>query len=1170
MFSGAAAAPSPDNALRNLAGAGLVFRLGLARAEVLEEALAASFSRPDISAVAVLRAQGAIDASAAALIEELAESYLKLHQGRPWTELLGGAANQRLLGLLVQHKGLMALLAQSELSNSVLDGKPTDDAFSDALWRTEVAGYQDKQFHCQGGLGDIFKAFDPRLRRLVAIKQIRQDSAGHPETKLRFLQEARTIAQLAHRHIVPVYRIGVDADGLPYYVMPFLAGRTLHQRIEDLYSRRSALASSEYLSELRILVKHLVEVCGAVEHAHSNGILHRDLKPANVMVTDAGDTFLLDWGLAKRIWLGPRDELAAELASPTALGEEGFHTQQGTLAGTLPYMSTEQAQGDIESLAPQTDIYGLGACLYEIVTGSFPLKGKSREEIERRVAQGQIPRPKRLNADCPPPLEAICLQGMAQRKGNRYATAADLASDLQRWLGDAPVVAYRESAGDRLGRILRRHPRLVAAGMAAAIALLGTTSWGILERSRARSNAARNQSLTGQLDKLGRVNEQIGADAGRLAAQLKKARSSADAAARQRDEFSGQLTALQERAGKQDEELYRLRMPVVQALRDQNRMDEARRLLDELASRQLSESTPEQTARPNWEWRYLDAHLDDSDRTITRAAAIDSPLAVCPTGDRVAFIDHDGAVHVWRPGAVKTISATPLASAARALKWGPDQRLAVTTTDDHLQVWRANDDELVPGPSTQRRPALTTAFWSRDRLLWLERASDAIELFQEADEVGVPAPSALSRAAILRSGLERDEVVGVTSDNELFTWAPGREQATVLVRPVDPIMDVVGLPKSNRFLLLFSDRLELWDGSRSQAQHVIKRLDFTARTVAIDATGGWIAVGGAPGRLCCWPADNAELSRKLDGATGTILALAWAVDEHGAAWLLANCGDEPPPPSAPAGNATSKGTVKAWNLANLVSAEPCAAVDVRQPLAARFAGKNGPLKVVAADGDITGIDFGGPTSAQRIASLGTSVAAAAWNHDGSQLAVLSDTAVQRVSSTGKPLQQVALDTNAAPLSLAWVGDSRVLLAMSDRAALLNFDDPAAHQSRDAFRGARLLSSATNPTRIAAIESDAELLFCDDSAEPRAKTRAVGGRVVGMAWHPTEDRLATVTSSGILSIWSPTGIAPLLSLSAEVGEPRLVAWSDDGDKLAVIGDRVRVFAASRLGAEQVTR
>jgi serine/threonine protein kinase len=338
--------------------------------------------------------------------------------------------------------------------------------------------------HAEGGLGRVHLARDKQLHRTVALKEIRPERADDPHVRARFLAEAEITGQLEHPGIVPIYALEHDEAGRPVYAMRFIQGRTLGEAIRAYHERPTPLG-------LRELLQRFIAVCQTIAYAHSKRVLHRDLKPQNVMLGDYGETLVVDWGLAKRFGGEemPRPGTAVPSVEDTSRGDAQTvaytsgpedrrsadrtdeMTREGAVLGTPAYMPPEQAGG--QSVGPAADIYSLGAILYEILTGQAPYRGRTAEDVLRQVLVGPPPP---LAGRTPRPLAAICSKALARQPVGRYTTAAELARDVERWLADEAVTAYREPFLARLGRWTRRNRTIVAT----AVALLLATTIAVI------------------------------------------------------------------------------------------------------------------------------------------------------------------------------------------------------------------------------------------------------------------------------------------------------------------------------------------------------------------------------------------------------------------------------------------------------------------------------------------------------------------------------------------------------------------------------------------------------------------------------------------------------------------------------------------------------------------
>jgi hypothetical protein len=276
----------------------------------------------------------------------------------------------------------------------------------------------------RGGMGVVYKAFEPQLGRYVAVKMILSGALTDREDLNRFHVEASAAARLQHSHIVKVHRVGTCEDR-HYYSMDFIDGQSLTQRLAD-----GPVPS-------RIAARYLLTVARAIHHAHEHGILHRDIKPGNILVDTSDEPHVTDFGLAKHL-----------------SGDRG-QTRTGALMGTPSYMAPEQARGE-KDLSPATDVYGLGALLYELLTARPPFRGETAIETLQQVLHNEPAPPRLLNPHAARDLETICLKCLANSPRDRYPTAAALADDLSRYLEGAPIQARSLNMIDYLQRALER------------------------------------------------------------------------------------------------------------------------------------------------------------------------------------------------------------------------------------------------------------------------------------------------------------------------------------------------------------------------------------------------------------------------------------------------------------------------------------------------------------------------------------------------------------------------------------------------------------------------------------------------------------------------------------------------------------------------------------------
>ena len=309
----------------------------------------------------------------------------------------------------------------------------------------EIAGYEVLELLARGGMGVVYRARHRTLGHEVALKMILSGEHAGPEERVRFLLEAAAVAKMHHPGIVPIHDFG-EHGGNPYFSLEFLAGGSLAQRLRAVgrLPPREAAALVEKLAR-------------AVQHAHDNGIVHRDLKPANVLLAADGEPKITDFGLAKQ--LHTQDGLS----------------RTGSVLGTPHYMAPEQAAGNVRAVGPATDVYALGAILYECLSGQVPFRGTTTYETLSLVL-GQEPMPlRRLVPGLSRDLETVCLRCLEKEPGARYPTAADLGSDLGCFLRDEPVAARPVGLLGRTWRWCRRNPGVAALLTLVVVALTAGT-----------------------------------------------------------------------------------------------------------------------------------------------------------------------------------------------------------------------------------------------------------------------------------------------------------------------------------------------------------------------------------------------------------------------------------------------------------------------------------------------------------------------------------------------------------------------------------------------------------------------------------------------------------------------------------------------------------------------
>jgi hypothetical protein len=380
-----------------------------------------------------------------------------------------------------------------EPRQSGLPGMPTLPAPSDSA-RPVIPGYEILGELGRGGMGVVYKARHLELERLVALKMVLAGGHASPTELARFRSEAKAVASLQHPHIVQIHEIG-EAEGRPFFSLELVEGGSLADRLDGTpWPGRKAAALVETLAR-------------AVQAAHERGIIHRDLKPANVLLTADGQPKVTDFGLAKHLE-----------------GEQG-QTQSGAILGTPSYMAPEQAAGKSKDIGPATDVYALGAVLYELLTGRPPFRAETPLDTLRQVVGEEPLPPSRLNAKVPRDLETICLKALAKAPGRRYATARELAEDLGHFLKGEPIRARPVGRWEKTVRWVRRNPAVAGLLAAVVLVLLGGTGVALYFAFDAAEHAKQASVNEAKAKKNEAKALQNAADLGKANMQLERSRN---------------------------------------------------------------------------------------------------------------------------------------------------------------------------------------------------------------------------------------------------------------------------------------------------------------------------------------------------------------------------------------------------------------------------------------------------------------------------------------------------------------------------------------------------------------------------------------------------------------------------------------------------------------------
>ena len=430
-----------------------------------------------------------------------------------------------------------------------------------------VPGYEILQVVGQGSMGIVYKARQRDLHRNVALKMILADANIGQERLQRFNTEARALASLQHSNIVQIYEINVKHSP-PYFSMELVEGGTLAERLGGRPQPVRAAAQ---------LVLTLARTIHAV---HLNGIVHRDLKPGNILLVPLENRASAFGRLALDMDLHSPDlGLGTPKITDFGLAKEMFagtsQTESGVIMGTPSYMAPEQAEGKSREVGPAADIYALGAILYEMLTGRAPFTAESAMETLMMLFHAEPVSPSQLQPKIPRDLETICLKCLHKKPGRRYASAEELASDLQRFLAGDPILARPASVYERLGKWMRRRPTLATlagCSVLVGVSLLGLTFWHQMDLHDQLGQALQDERATRTAEEAANERERLG----QLREKLKDLLHAGEAAIAVQDWQQAQINLVRARdqvAGEPDLADWRPQIDQLMQRSNQQRLD---------------------------------------------------------------------------------------------------------------------------------------------------------------------------------------------------------------------------------------------------------------------------------------------------------------------------------------------------------------------------------------------------------------------------------------------------------------------------------------------------------------------------------------------------------------------------------------------------------------------
>ncbi len=582
-----------------------------------------------------------------------------------------------------------------------MDSPPSPSLHPAVALLVSIPGYDIQGILGRGGMGIVYRAHHRQLDRPVALKTIKTGAGASPEELERFQSEARAVARLHHPHIVQIFEVG-QSEGQPFFSLEYVTGGSLVDKLN---------ATPQPPHDSARLVETLAR---AIEHAHQHGIVHRDLKPHNVLLTATGEIKITDFGLAKK------------------LDVEDGHTLPGAILGTPSYMAPEQAAGRTREIGPATDVWALGAILYEMLTGRPPFKGTSPWETIEQVQHTEPAAPSQLQPAIPRDIETICLKCLQKESARRYASALELADDLRRFLNGEPIRARRAGPVERLVKWVRRQP-LAAGLVAATLFLVLALTWGgisqfyrgKLQDALETETGLRKQTATA-LSEVERQRQLVG----KFAGQLREHSVQLDVLSGMRllDEGDSQgalawfANALELEAGDPQ--------------RDPER---------ELPHRIRLDAIQRHVPRLSRLWRH--------DNICCAALSADERFVATGGADKVA--------HLWNVKTGKLVKDLPHTDVVYQVWFSPNgKKLATASGDGKVWIWSVNEGELLAClPFTG--PVWDLAFKILTRDAWKEKEKEEEDFeirFAREDPIRVTSDNQLIKLTFRTQGFEMGRV----------------------------------------------------------------------------------------------------------------------------------------------------------------------------------------------------------------------------------------------------------------------------------------------------------------------------------------------------------------------------------------------------------------------------
>ncbi len=970
-----------------------------------------------------------------------------------------------------------------------------DDATGESIDSANVHYFGDYELLeriGQGGMGIVYKARQRSLSRVVAIKMISTGEFASTSAVRRFHIEAEAAAKLDHPNIVPIYEIGTH-HGQHYFSMGLVEGRALAEEMREGKFRidsNGKASSAASVRERQIAAARLIAtVARAVYYAHQRGILHRDIKPGNILLDAEGEPHLTDFGLAK------------------LLEDEHAITHTMDVLGTPSYMSPEQAGGETKQISTAADVYGLGAVLYQLLTGSPPFVGGTTYETIRLLRETEPRRPSLLNSEVDCDLDTICLKCLEKDPARRYATANALAEELERWIRHEPIEARPITSGERVRKWLRRRPAIF--WVLGSLSLVLFLALAIGSPIAAFRIASAKQAETEE-------------------------RKIAERAKNQAVDTANELRRT----------LYASEMNIAYQTWQSGDTDRARTFLER------QRPPPGETDLRGWEWRYLwsQTKYKELKRTTTASPLGFWSCAFSPDSQFVAGGTADGQVVLWNPRTGQTIrefgQPGPINVVDSVAFTRDGSLLFQSLRSSEVVVWdlRTGQSRLRFGPripSFGLRLALSpdetlvaTAHGpdyvptgSGDVRLWNARSGREL--------ARTPPQSSLVRVAFSPDG-KHLATSGALGHTKVWSVADLREVAVLPHDHQPTIFALAFSPDGKQLVTGSSDgllRLWEWESQRLVATWPGHSLSCDAATWSPD--GKLLATGGRDEIVRLWNPTNQMKVGVLKGHAGRISGLAFSGDGQ----LIVSASEDK--------------TLRSWQVAaELARARADLPRRYRGDYAHRELAISPDNRWLALRSDNDAVELLSLPSLDPVLTVpGGRPAFSPDNHwlvtamtNQAQLFSMPDGRPQRTFEAGEALEgNMAFTPDSTRLAMATTAGRIVIWSVTNSRPLLRID------ATNRLEG---LFFASGGRELAAVHAaDGSLEWFDTVTANRIRTLATGeGSVMSAALSPDgKSMLIGETAPRLRVVELESGRVE--RLPGDMGSVASVAWSADGRTIA---------------------